>query len=649
MSHRRKELLIILILVGQFIIKSNAARKLSKLYFCNVEEGKRLDRSLQINRFLLNQEFIYMILANQLITFKVPILKPKFKVSFLPLVYEINPLDELGEVFYCDLVEIAKRCADCEETVDTFELYDDADTKELESQLNNRKLNFNDLRRLGERMIKVDDYIDPTKAIEKSSNFSIAYKIRYVYMKKELHFYFNYMGETTKSITLFNGKYQRLMRDKWKLNYRVKHAAFSISNMSRRFFLDSKMSDKRRILKENSLVEVDDESNFHITMFFIQLTKDNAIELASKIGVTMKFSELFGCQTSLEEFKKVENKDKVKGIYFDLESEIFFIIMRTFHIRINDDLVLTNFDIGPDQYKITNALMFEVDDQLDLRSVDEPTKWTRTYGKLAYLSLDTHVFRLKSDIAQHLLIVQQDNEPILTLCRYQTFKLKDSCFCFNEKFYYLVEPDEDDPDEIAQTNTYKIKQIFDKSDIHFDDDEQLEFIFNYKSNSFVLMTDSNLYVIDYDSIRLDFDNKLIYNPNSAKKLTKLPNRLFNRTDGFYFYFFSLILIICLLCVVVYILMLYFAKRHKIRSVRFTSLNLSNLSNRLMSSMSSFHTFGSRIQDKFGNRYKPTPASIGSSTKTNLILSDITKQKLDDEMKLLKGKSSSKKMLVDINR
>lgn len=211
--------------------------------------------------------------------------------------------------------------------------------------------------------------------------------------------------------------------------------------------------------------------------------------------------------------------DEVKGIYHDTQLKSFFIFINHYYLQIREDLVENGFKLFGRGDLMQYAKMFEFERYEDAKSVlyDSWTKnWVRSAGMnetQLILFGQTFFLSAKND---GLVIVKRAPNPAILKCHYQTLILKGRVFCFENEYYYLIN---------ETFRLFQIRLMFAKTAINYTNIQRVQFVFNYMDDKFVLMTLSNLYVIDYSWVNFD-ESELSLNIEPNEDLVERKNCFF---------------------------------------------------------------------------------------------------------------------------
>lgn len=248
--------------------------------------------------------------------------------------------------------------------------------------------------------------------------------------------------------------------------------------------------------------------NFNITNFNIR--SGQAIKTPS-----IAMDELLNCH------RKFRDPREVKGIFYEKESDFFYIFINRFFLKIEEDLVRTGFRIDDRHYAKAYDLKFSSNYEFEIAR----TKWVKTLKQKSYLVTNKrNVFELNHDSMVKNYFTADEGYNQIEKCAHQTLNIGKHVFCFDKQYYHYFMTNGD----LVNSSTYrparfKISNIFQDSSIHYRDDEELNFIFNYNQDKFVIMmTKTRLFVIDYSKFTTsnDWQIQLNYKPNEQVLVIK---------------------------------------------------------------------------------------------------------------------------------
>ena len=170
--------------------------------------------------------------------------------------------------------------------------------------------------------------------------------------------------------------------------------------------------------------------------------------------------------------------------------------------KINEDLYKdSTFDLKYDEF-IEKKLEFE----------SKFTKWIKIGSKnQVHLVTFNKVLKITSLTIKNGLVQsdEADFNYLISKCSRQTLEINGILLCFNNSHYYRLTDENNSP-------RFKISELF-KNQTYYDEEQQLELIFNYKKNGFILMTYTNLFQINYNLLTIKEDGKLSLTNDSIPK------------------------------------------------------------------------------------------------------------------------------------
>lgn len=272
---------------------------------------------------------------------------------------------------------------------------------------------------------------------------------------------------------------------------------------------------------------------------------------------TLNFKELFSCHV------KLRNERELKGVFYDSKNGLFFIFINRFYLKIQNDLIQSNYYLNDDDYN-RNAfdLKFnneQIEEQVQFEYLN--SKWLYAFEDQTYFRPFNQIFELKTNQNSDLIIEQSNFDRLNKNCFKQTFVIQKMLYCFDRFDYYLIQKDHliklDSVKSIFRTTKYSIYE--------------LRLIFNYDLNRIVFATSSELFILRYNQFKIESNNKIIYNdendvliiqncinngesckipiPNSSKKHLNNDNYNKNYSNRSYFnYYLASFLIIGLILI-----------------------------------------------------------------------------------------------------
>ena len=223
---------------------------------------------------------------------------------------------------------------------------------------------------------------------------------------------------------------------------------------------------------------------------------------------------------------------------------------------IDNDLKTNKLSIKSTDYEKLSELNFEHEDLKHIIFENRICKWIKLLDSTTYLVTFDLVFQILNNGGQNLSFKKliYSNEPIslqrrLLDCETSTLKIGNDIFCFSEKTYFPISEDK-------FNGKFEIKDIFrEVPGVSYESYEQLELIFHYKDNRFVLMTQQNLSIIHYDLIEVR-NFMIFFNYSKANiKIVKIENCILKNCNKKYGRLFIVLLIAIVL--IIFLITCYF--------------------------------------------------------------------------------------------
>lgn len=304
--------------------------------------------------------------------------------------------------------------------------------------------------------------------------------------------------------------------DKFNLDIKVsqfkekKYSNFStqLSHQVRRAVFYS----EPRNIHNNYLIELDFNNNLHFSQIEIKIPL--SIQGITRKQVTL--DKFLSCYQPFKDF------DQLKGIYYDKKTKSFYLFVNRFYILIKYDLVKNEFRLNQ-----SKLLFFESAYNLSLRKPMDiyyeysNSKWIKKFEDKVYLSLYSNQFEILISDEMILSFGLEKNFKFLKKCRRQILNVRDLYFCIEEKTYYQMSaPIAENREEPKMRS---IKDLFDTTPIEYEDYQIVELIFDYKDDTFVLMTQTHLFIIDNLVVDVGKNQSLIFKYDKTRILRKLKN------------------------------------------------------------------------------------------------------------------------------
>ena len=310
------------------------------------------------------------------------------------------------------------------------------------------------------------------------------------------------------------------------------------------------------------LMQIDSENQVHFRRRELTVSSDE-IRIREEYRVSFTFDELLSCHSPFS------REREVKGIYVDPGSGDFYVIIKRFFIRIEEDLVKTGFRLEEQVY----AKAQQIKTSWYARHFElAGSKWVKTTRKKSYMVTSLcrteescrNIYDLSAEAFRINNFTVKEGTDLIVNCTYNTLNIDGKLFCFQEQHYYFF---------VADVNRYtagkyaisdrlfRISDIFNNTSIDYDAELELKFIFNYKNDTFVFMTQESLFVFRYDRFRVNENNEIVTNYSSDERVPEFENHLFQNVKsltprrvqnlGFYVKLLVLLLAVILVLVIIY--------------------------------------------------------------------------------------------------
>ena len=132
-------------------------------------------------------------------------------------------------------------------------------------------------------------------------------------------------------------------------------------------------------------------------------------------------------------------------------------------------------------------------------------KWIKIIGTDYYVQFANDLYEIS--FSEQKLVLRKSKQITKIDCDKQVLVIDSRYFCFEEKQYYNFKLNTDVEINVIK---YEISEIFSQTQFGYDSEQMLWFIFNYKQNAFVMMTDKSLFIIEYEKIKI-INNRLTIN------------------------------------------------------------------------------------------------------------------------------------------
>lgn len=508
------------------------ADQASKPYFCDEKDFNEIgDQHVKIHRFAIHRDVVYVVLEEKVIFFRSPrihkiVTSSGHRFSYLSsLPFEVkNRYKSKG---IGKLVGIV--------------INSTAGNEIRVEQIYSSKLDETPMTDL--RELKFDG---PVPAVETGNSAFFQSKENYsdylVKFENRLTILAFQYVEFELTVNLTDKQSGSSVQRQFSFPYDVEMAVFYADNQS----------------LDNTLLELDEQRNVHIKEFDIKMISKSLRSMPIEVSVPLV--DLLNCHRRLTTF------DQLKGLFYDERQQVTYLFANHFYTIIYEDLVKGSFFIDYKRLKAydENELDYEFDNEERDRIVLENTgfvKWIKAERANAYLTTFDQVFRISVGSSNQIQL-KQIEKPLLPACLRQTLAVDGVLFCFHSTSYYRLTGKTNQPAE-----TFKIKDLFASAPFrHFDRNERLEFIFNYKDEDrVVFMTEENYFLLYYDFFSVDKYQNLIFDFQNRKKLVAIKKNCMFSAEGAgcrrsdvvgdedrlnpAFYIFGLLPVIAVVCVV----------------------------------------------------------------------------------------------------
>lgn len=239
-------------------------------------------------------------------------------------------------------------------------------------------------------------------------------------------------------------------------------------------------------------------------------------------------------QLSLEEFFRCEvpfrEPRQMKGIFY--KNDTFFVFIDDYYLTVKrDEFVKQGFLLKEVDFTSRRAIPWNKEARFELWT----SKWVKAFRNETYLSLHeepsnkAYMLGVKEDNpdASELVATKIDwLHPFgLNACKRQTLQVENRVYCFSTHLYSYFPIFDPHPTQTWEYNN--ISDIFKPAGVQLE--EPVELIFNYKNNTFIMMTKTEIFTLDYDQVYLHGDKQNELRVNVTVRQQK--NCLFNATLG----------------------------------------------------------------------------------------------------------------------
>lgn len=455
------------------------AQQAGQPYYCREKDFIELGAPhVKIHRFVSYENVLYIVLDEKIILLRLP------KIHRVPT----NNGDRLNYLSSLPFFVENKFKAKGDGKPVALNIISTSEKSQVEEiSLSNP---FQDLPWVDVRPLKFDG---PVPAVDTGNSISFAAKEHYgsytVKFKNNRSFFiFQYEGFNL-AMNLTDDQSDKPVQLKFDLSYEVEKAIFFADDQS----------------ENNSLIELDKQHNMHIKEFdFKALLAEPPSSKPAEISVPLV--DLLNCH------RRLTKLDQVKGIFFNEQQDVTYLFIDHFYIRFYEDLIKKSLFINYQKLKAYRENEFDLQFYKQDLAVPEMVtfentpfgRWVKTEKTSVYFTTTDQVFRITADSSDQIQLKWVE-KPLFSKCLRQTLVVEDVLFCFHSKSYYkLSEANEN-------LERFKIKDLFVSAPFrHFDGDERLELIFDYKDNGVVFMTQNHLFLLYYDFFGLDQNKTLIF-------------------------------------------------------------------------------------------------------------------------------------------
>lgn len=243
----------------------------------------------------------------------------------------------------------------------------------------------------------------------------------------------------------------------------------------------------------------------HFPIFELNKTIEPSDYVKHRVDLTLNYEELFSCHTPFS------SERELKGIYYDQATKVFFVFVKRFYLKFEEDLIYHGFYIDPRRYRKAKNIHFESEKLY--RSVEFEIinrKWVKAFELNSYLIPNSQTFEIGTDENSDLKLKEVKHNSLLRLCLDQTLVVeKKHVYCFkNELYFYWYDFGNFDYDR--EGRNYTIESIFEGSVVKWTAGQRLLFIFNYQVDRVVFMTRTHLFVFRYSSFRREENQRITF-------------------------------------------------------------------------------------------------------------------------------------------
>ena len=211
---------------------------------------------------------------------------------------------------------------------------------------------------------------------------------------------------------------------------------------------------------------------------------------------------------------------EIKGVWYDKKSKTFYLFINRFFRKIQSDLVADNFKLPPNP--TFESLKFNGSLYPEFEIIN--SRYVKTVGDTSYLATSVDfVFELSAEsLADKLLPIE--NGSLIDRCPKQSLVVEGEVFCFGETdYYHLI--DLENLRNVSKINAdvgrknkvvHRISEIFQGTNIQYEKNQRLKFIFNYQKNQVVFATATNLFLFNYEKFMISAETKRLSTKYTAQ-------------------------------------------------------------------------------------------------------------------------------------
>ena len=243
----------------------------------------------------------------------------------------------------------------------------------------------------------------------------------------------------------------------------------------------------------------------HFPIFKLNKPIDPNDYVKRRLDLKLDYQEIFSCH------KPFHSERELKGIYYDLKAKVFFVFVRRFYLKIEDDLVYQGFYIDPLRYRKAKSIHFESEQlyqSVGFEIINR--KWVKAFQTSTLFIPSNHTFEVGVDENSDLKLRMIEHNQHLRQCLDQTLVVEQKhVYCFkDERYFFWYDFGNYDYDENGRN--YPIESIFQDTAVKWPAGQRLLFIFNYQADRVVFMTRTHLFVFRYSSFRQEENERIAF-------------------------------------------------------------------------------------------------------------------------------------------